>query len=81
MSERIVSNSEIVKIKKEYAGPYIYGQNELNHFTHYHAIFSEETIACSSTYCNNTAIILKHERDHMGQNFIALMCKNCAPKL
>ena len=79
--ERIVSNTEIVNIKRSYAGQYIDGFNELNHFTHYYEIFSAEAVECSSNYCNKPAIILKYERDHMGQNFVAFMCNNCAPNL
>jgi hypothetical protein len=81
MSEMIVPHSEVKKYINGYAGKILFKEVELKHFTVYYKIFSDEPVKCSSDYCNKNATVLKHERDHDGQNYIAFMCNDCSPDL
>ena len=78
MPERIVPVEEAIGLKARIAVRFVHGDNEMNHFTHYYEIASAKNSE-SCSYCSAPPILLKHERDHRGVNFIALMCRDHAP--
>lgn len=79
MTERIVPVNEVMKIKSDIAGRLLDSVNEIRHFTHYYELIKGSFACTGSNYCSRQAIILKHERDHMGQNWITYMCQEHAP--
>ncbi len=80
MPERMVPVEEAIGLKTRIAARFVHGDNEMNHFTHYYEIaLAKNSEGCS--YCGKPPVILKHERDHRGVNFIALMCRDHAPKM
>ena len=83
MPEREVKVEEAISLVRSLAGKLLHADTEINHFTLFYEInLAKGSRFCTvSDYCKKSAVVLKHERDHRGVSWVALMCTDHAPRI
>lgn len=79
MPREILNSCDASKILSQEKLRYIDAVTEVGHSEIVYEITCSAESSLKCDFCRSSAKYIQHSRDHMGQNFVALTCANCAP--
>ncbi|HCQ31638.1 TPA: hypothetical protein DIU27_04650 [Candidatus Collierbacteria bacterium] len=79
MPREILNSYDTSKILSQEKLRYIDAVTEMGHSEIVYEITCSGESSLRCDFCGKGAKFIQHTRDHMGQNFVALTCANCAP--
>ena len=77
MPREVLSSYDTSKVLSQERLRFIDVVSEISHSEIVYEILGGDSLRCD--ICGVTAKYIQHTRDHLGQNFVALTCTECAP--
>ena len=79
MPREILNSIDTSKILSQEKLQFIEAVTEMGHSEIVYEIARSAESSLKCDFCGQNAKFIQHTRDHLGQNFVALTCTNCAP--